>query len=168
VNLIGNGLVCLLSHPEQYAAVCAEPRLIRPAIEEILRHESPVKITPFVRVTTEPVTLGGVEIPAQQPVLFAFGAGNRDPACFAAPDRFDITRDERPHLSFGHGIHYCLGAPLARLEAEIAFTTLLAGCPDLALAVDPAELQWRHSRSLRALKRLPVTFAVPAAVRSIA
>jgi cytochrome P450 len=96
-------------------------------------------------------------------VLFAFGAGNHDPACFTDPDRLDISRAERPHLAFGHGIHYCLGAPLARLEAEIAFTTLLAGFPDLALAVDPAELAWRHSRTLRALKRLPVTFTVPAA-----
>jgi cytochrome P450 len=159
VNLIANGLVSLLQHPAQYAALCADPGLIRPAVEEFLRHDSPVKITPFVRITTAPVTLGGVEIPAQQPVLFAFGAGNRDPARFPDPDRFDITRGDSGHLTFGHGIHYCLGAPLARLEAEIAFTTLLAGCPDLALAVEPAQLEWRYSRSLRALKRLPVTFS---------
>ncbi|HEX3481119.1 MAG TPA: cytochrome P450 [Kofleriaceae bacterium] len=164
VNLIANGLVTLLQHPAQYAALCADPGLVRPAVEEFLRHESPVKITPFVRITTAPVTLGGVEIPAQQPVLFAFGAGNRDPAQFPDPDRFDIARGDG-HLAFGHGIHFCLGAPLARLEAEIAFTTLLAGCPDLALAVDPARLEWRHSRSLRALKRLPVTFSPRAAAR---
>jgi pikromycin synthase len=165
VNLIANGLVSLLQHPAQYAALCADPELIRPAVEEFLRHDSPVKITPFVRITTAPVTLGGVEIPAQQPVLFAFGAGNRDPERFPDPDRFDITRGDSGHLTFGHGIHYCLGAPLARLEAEIAFTTLLAGCPDLALAVDPAQLEWRYSRSLRALKRLPVTFSARAAVQ---
>lgn len=119
-----------------------------------------------MRITTAPVTLGGVEIPAQEPVLFAFGAGNRDPAQFPDPDRFDISRADGGHLAFGHGIHFCLGAPLARLEAEIAFTTLLAGCPDLALAVDPAQLEWRHSRSLRALKHLPVTFSARVARRA--
>jgi len=162
VNLIANGVLSLLQHPDQCAALRADPRLVRPAIEEFLRHESPVKITPFVRITTAAVTLGGVEIPAQAPVLFVFGAGNRDPAQFPDPGRFDISRAERAHLAFGHGIHYCLGAPLARLEAEVAFTTLLAGCPDLALAIDPAEVEWRHSRTLRALKHLPVTFTVPA------
>jgi cytochrome P450 len=167
VNLIANGLVTLLQQPAQYAALCADPQLIRPAVEEFLRHDSPVKITPFVRITTAPVTLGGVEIPAQQPVLFAFGAGNRDPERFPDPDRFDITRGDSGHLTFGHGIHYCLGAPLARLEAEIAFHTLLAGCPDLALAVDPAQLEWRYSRSLRGLKRLPVTFSARGAQRAV-
>jgi len=162
VNLISNGLLSLLQYPDQYAALRADPTLIRPAIEELLRYESPIKVTPFVRITTTAVTIGGVAIPAQQPVLFAFGAANRDAAQFADPDRLDISRAERGHLAFGHGVHFCLGAPLARLEAEIAFTTLLAGCPDLAL--DSAALEWRHSRVLRALKRLPVTFAVPASL----
>jgi cytochrome P450 len=161
VNLIANGLVSLLRSPDQYAALRADPVLIRPAIEEFLRYESPVKATPFVRFTTTEVTLGGVTIPAQQPVLVSFAAANRDPAHFPDPDRFDISRAERGHLAFGHGVHFCLGAPLARLEAEIAFTTLLAGCPDLALAADPGALPWRHSRVLRALKCLPVTFTVP-------
>jgi cytochrome P450 len=158
VNLIGNGLATLLRNPDQLAAVRADGRLIKPAIEEFLRYESPIKTTPFLRITTTAVTIGGVAIPAQQPVLFAFGAANRDPAHFPDPDRFDVRRADRGHLGFGHGIHFCLGAPLARLEAEIAFTTLLAGCPDLALAGDPAALEWRRSRVLRALKRLPVTF----------
>jgi cytochrome P450 len=162
VNLIANGLLSLLQNPDQYAALRADPTLIGPAIEEFLRYESPVKVTAFVRFTTAEVTLGGVVIPAQQPVLFAIAAGNRDPAHFSDPDRLDISRRERAHLAFGHGLHFCLGAPLARLEAEIAFTTLLAGCPDLALAVEPGALEWRHSRVLRALKRLPVTFTVPA------
>jgi cytochrome P450 len=166
VNLISNGLLSLLQHPDQYAALRADPALIRPAIEELLRYESPIKVTPFVRITTTAVTIGGVAIPAQQPVLFAFGAANRDAAQFADPDRLDISRAERGHLAFGHGVHFCLGAPLARLEAEVAFTTLLAACPALALAVDPGALEWRHSRVLRALKRLPVTFAVPASLRS--
>jgi cytochrome P450 len=162
VNLIANGLLSLLQNPDQYAALQADPTLIRPAIEEFLRYESPVKMTAFARVTTTEVTLGGVVIPAQQVVLFALAAGNRDPAQFSDPDRLDISRSEQAHLAFGHGLHFCLGAPLARLEAEVAFTTLLAGCPDLALAVDPGALEWRHSRVLRALKRLPVAFTVPA------
>src|SRR4051794_22275918 len=123
VNLIASGVLNLLRSPDQFAALRADPALIRPAIEELLRHESPVKITPFARFTTADVTLGGVVIPAHQTVLFAFGAGNRDPAHFPDPDRLDLSRSERAHLSFGHGIHFCLGAPLARLEAEIAFTT---------------------------------------------
>lgn len=163
-NLISNGLVSLLRNPDQYAALRADPALTRPAIEELLRYESPVKLTPFVRITTTEVTLGGVVIPAHQPVLVSFAAANRDPAQFPDPDRLDIFRAERGHLALGHGIHFCLGAPLARLEAEIAFTTLLAGCPDLALAVDPEKLQWRRSRILRGLKGLPVTFTVPASV----
>jgi pikromycin synthase len=167
VNLIGNGLATLLRSPDQLAAVRADPRLIKPAIEEFLRFESPIKTTPFLRITTTAVTIGGVAIPAWQPVLFAFGSANRDPAHFSEPDRFDVRRADRGHLGFGHGIHYCLGAPLARLEAEIAFTTLLANCPDLALAVDPAALEWRRSRVLRALKRLPVTFTATAATATL-
>jgi cytochrome P450 len=163
VNLIASGVLNLLRNPDQCAALRADPALIRPAIEELLRHESPVKITPFARFTTAEVTLGGVVIPAHQTVLFAFGAGNRDPAHFPDPDRLDLSRSERAHLSFGHGIHFCLGAPLARLEAEIAFAALLAGCPDLALAVEPAALEWRHSRVMRGLRRLPVTFTPRAA-----
>jgi cytochrome P450 len=163
-NLISNGLLSLLRNPDQYAALRADPALTRPAIEELLRYESPVKLTPFVRITTTEVTIGGVVIPAHQPVLVSFAAANRDPAQFPDPDRLDIFRAERGHLALGHGIHFCLGAPLARLEAEIAFTTLLAGCPDLALAVAPEELQWRRSRILRGLKRLPVTFTPPASV----
>jgi cytochrome P450 len=161
VNLIASGVLSLLRNPDQYAALRADPALIRPAIEEILRHESPVKITPFMRFTMTEMTLGGVVIPAHQPVLFAFGAGNRDPAHFHDPDRLNLTRNAHEHahhMAFGHGIHFCLGAPLARLEAEIAFTTLLAGCPDLAIAAGPGALEWRHSRFIRALKRLLVTF----------
>ena len=163
VHMISNGLVSLLQNPEQCAALRAHPERIRPALEELLRYEAPVKLTPLVRVTTTDVTIGGVAIPAGQPVLFALGAANRDPARFPNPDRLDLSHTERDHLSFGHGIHYCLGAPLARLEAEVAFTTLLAGCPDLALAVEPSALVWRHSRALRALKCLPVTFTPSAA-----
>lgn len=158
VHLIGNGLLTLLRNPDQYVVLRADPRLIGPAIEEFLRYEPPVKLAVALRVTTTEMTIGDVLIPAHQPVLFSFAAANRDPAHFADPDRFDILRAERGHLAFSHGIHVCLGAPLARLEAEIAFATLLAGCPDLALAADPDNLPWRCSRLLRGLKALPVTF----------
>jgi cytochrome P450 len=158
MNLIASGLLNLLRNPDQCAALRADPARIRPAIEELLRHESPVKISPFARFTTAEITLGGAVIPAHQTVLFALGAGNRDPAHFHDPDRLDLTRSERAHLAFGHGIHFCLGAPLARLEAETAFAALLAGCPDLALAVEPGALEWRHSRVMRGLRHLPVTF----------
>jgi cytochrome P450 len=164
VNLIGNGLASLLRHRDQYEALRADPSLIRPAIEELLRHEPPVKIAPFVRVATTPVTLGGVTILPGQPILFALAAANRDPARFTDPDSLDITRAERAHLAFGYGVHFCLGAPLARLEAEIAFTTLLARCPDLELAVAPDDLAWRTSRVLRGLTHLPVTFRAQAAM----
>jgi cytochrome P450 len=157
-NLIANGLCTLLEHPEQYAALRANPGLIPPAIEELLRFESPVKVAPFVRIATTDVTVAGTLIPAHQPVMFAIAAANRDPAQFRNPDRFDISRSEGEHVGFGHGVHYCIGAPLARLEAEIAFTTILGKLPDLALAVPREALAWRHSRVLRGLKHLPVTF----------
>jgi cytochrome P450 len=160
VNLIGNGLLSLLRNPDQYAALRADPALLRPAIEEFLRYEPPVKVAAALRVTTTEMTIGDVLIPAHQPVLFCFAAANRDPAHFPDPDRFDIFRAEREHLAFSHGIHVCLGAPLARLEAEVAFATVLAGCPDLALAAAPDELPWRRSRLIRGLKHLPVTFTV--------
>jgi cytochrome P450 len=158
VNLIGNGLLSLLRNPDQYAALRADPALLRPAIEELLRYEPPVKVAAALRVTTTEMTIGDVLIPAHQPVLFCFAAANRDPAHFSDPDRLDIFRPEREHLAFSHGIHVCLGAPLARLEAEVAFATVLAGLPDLALAAAPDELPWRRSRLIRGLKRLPVTF----------
>ena len=123
-----------------------------------MRHDTLVKITPFVRITTAPVTLGGVEIPAQEPVLFAFGAGNRDPAQFPDPDRFDISRTGNGHLAFGHGIHFCLGAPLARMEGHLALGTLFARFPELRLAVAPEDLHWGHGDGLvlRGLSSLPV------------
>jgi cytochrome P450 len=164
VNLIASGVLSLLRHPDQYAALRTDPALIRPAIEEFLRYETPVKLTPFVRFATTEVALGGVVIPAHHAVLFVFAGGNRDLTQFRDPDRLDLSRSERAHLAFGHGIHYCLGAPLARLEAEVAFTALLAECRNLTLAVDPGAIEWRHSRAIRGLKRLPVTFSArPAA-----
>lgn len=91
-------------------------------------------------------------------MFFALAAAHRDPARFAEPDRLDIRRPDAGHLAFGNGVHYCLGAPLARMEAEVAFPALLRHCPDLALAADPDRLAWRSSRMMRGLKRLPLTF----------
>ncbi|WP_405888086.1 cytochrome P450 [Streptomyces longwoodensis] len=159
VNLIAGGVLALLTHPDQLAALRADLDLTEQAVEEMLRYEGPLE-TPTYRFTTGPVTLGGTEIPGGgELVLVALADANRDTTRFAAPDRFDITRDARGHLAFGHGIHYCLGAPLARLEARIVVRTLLERCPDLALDVHPAALTWRQGMMIRGPQSLPVRFA---------
>jgi cytochrome P450 len=156
-SLIGNGVVALLDHPDQPAALRRHPELLPGAIEELLRFTAAVPHATF-RVTTAPVTLDGVTVPAGQQVLVAIGAANRDPALVDDPDRLDVTRRPRRHLAFGHGPHHCLGAPLARLEAEIAFRRLLGRFPDLRLAVPRGELAWSHGDGLvlRGLAALPV------------
>ncbi|CDR15210.1 cytochrome P450 family protein [Streptomyces iranensis] len=156
-NLISSGTLALLRHPEQLAALRADWSLLDGAIEEMLRYDGPVESAAF-RFTREPVEIAGTTIPAGEPVGVVLAAGSRDPRRFAEPDRFDIRRAPRGHLAFGHGVHHCLGAPLARLEAAIAFRALLERCPDLALDADPAELAWRPSLMLRGLRRLPVRF----------
>lgn len=133
VNLLGNGLRLLLTHPGELESLRREPGLMPSAIEEMLRFESPVQRGTFRR-TVEPVELGGTVIPAGERVAAIIGAANRDPAVFADPDRFDIRRQPNPHLAFGHGIHYCLGAALARDEAAVAFSKLLTRLPGLRLA----------------------------------
>ncbi|MEU8538944.1 cytochrome P450 [Streptomyces sp. NPDC048717] len=153
VNLIANGLHALLSHPSQLAAVRADDSLVPGLIEEVLRHESPFGIA-TLRYTTEPVTIQGTAIPAGEFVQIALLAANRDPEVFPDPDRFDVTRDTSGHLAFGHGIHHCLGAPLARLQAEIAFTHLLRRFPALRPAATPAA--WQDNPRHRGLLTLPV------------
>ncbi|GGL94634.1 cytochrome P450 [Streptomyces fumigatiscleroticus] len=156
VNLIANAVHLLLSHPGELAALRADPGLLEGAVEETLRHESPVPAGTY-RYTAEPVTLGGVRIPAGERVVLSIAAANRDPARFPDPDRFDIRRDPaatRAHLAFGHGVHHCLGAPLARLEAVTALRTLLDRFPRLEFDGDGAP-QWRTSL-MRGLRRLPV------------
>jgi len=155
VNLIANGVLSLLRNPDQLAALRADPALLPGAVEEFLRYESPVNQS-TLRYTTVPLTLGGVEIPAGEFVLVSLGSANRDGDRFADPDQVDITREAGGHLAFGHGIHFCLGAPLARMEGQIAIGGLLDRFPALALAVDPAELRWRNSTLLRGLESLPV------------
>jgi cytochrome P450 len=158
VNLISNGVLALLTHPEQLAALHADLSLIDTAVEEMLRYEGPVE-TPTYRFTTEPVTIGDTVIPGGgELVLVAMADANHDPARFPSPERFDISRDARGHVAFGHGIHYCLGAPLARLEARIAIRTLLDRCPDLALDIHPAAITWRPGMMIRGPRSLPVRF----------
>ncbi len=155
VNLIGNGVNALLRRPAQWRALGADPAGIPAAIEEFLRFDGPVDMA-TVRYTAEPVTLGDTEIPAGELVYVALAAANRDPARFTDPDA--LTTDGHPsgHLAFGHGIHFCVGAPLARLEAEIAFTALLRRFPDLRLAEAAGTGHWQTSTLIRGLLELPV------------
>jgi cytochrome P450 len=155
VNLIGNGTLALLRHPAQLAALRADPGLLDGAIEEMLRYDGPVRNATY-RFTREAVDIGGYRIPAQQAVVVALASGDRDDSRYPAPDTFDIRRAPQGHLAFGHGIHYCVGAPLARIEAQVAFTELLARAPELALVEEP--LAWRPSALMRGVRRLPVTF----------
>jgi cytochrome P450 len=155
VNLIGNGTLALLEHPDQMADFKDDPTLIPSAIEELLRYDSPVQWT--ARITNADVEAGGRKIPSGSMVIAAIGAANRDPSHFPDPDRLDIARADNRHVSFGFGIHFCLGAPLARVEGQIALGTLLRRMPDLAPQTG-ATLDWRESSALRGLKRLPVTF----------
>ena len=156
VNLIGNGALALLTHPEQLALLQNQPERLPAAIEELLRFDGPLQVA-TLRVATEPIDIGGVTIPAGEFVVPGLLAANRDPACIATPDALDITRTNTPHLAFGHGIHHCLGAPLARLEGRIALGSLLARFPRLRLAVPPEELTWRPGVLMHSLTALPIT-----------
>ena len=156
-SLIGNGTAALLAHPEQRDAIVADPALIPHAIEEILRWDAPVPHSTF-RYTTRDVALGGTVIPAFAQVIISLAAANRDPARYDNPDILDIARADTSHLAFGHGIHHCLGARLARLEGLIAFTTLHGRFPTMRLAVPRSALHWDHGDGLvlRGLSELPV------------
>ncbi|MFD7013745.1 cytochrome P450 [Streptomyces sp. NPDC059928] len=155
VNLISNGVRVLLGHPDQLAALRADFTLIDAAIEELLRYEGPVETATY-RFAREPVLVGDALIPAGAPVLVALASAGRDPDRYPDPDRFDIRRAPQGHLAFGHGIHFCLGAPLARLEGAIALRTLLERTPDLQLAAEPAQLEWLPGMLIRGVRHLPV------------
>ncbi|MGW1758315.1 cytochrome P450 family protein [Streptomyces mirabilis] len=157
VQLIGNAILGLLTHPDQLAALRANPERFPNAVEEFARHEGPALLA-IRRFPVEDVTIGAVTVPAGETVLLSLAAANRDPARFPDPERLDLGRDASGHLALGRGIHYCVGAPLARLETEIAVTALLERLPDLALDTDPAELRWRPSLRARGLLALPVTY----------
>ena len=154
VNLIGNGLLALLQHPDQLRALLDNPALIQTAVEELLRYDGPVQRTG--RMATADVEIGGKQIPKGSVVVAAIGAANRDPAQFPDPERLDIARRDNRHIAFGFGIHFCLGAPLARIEGQVAIGTLLRRMPALELVSGTPE--WRESSVLRGLKTLPVTF----------
>jgi cytochrome P450 len=156
-SLIGNGTVALLRHPDQRDALVADPGLVPRAIEECLRWDAPVPHSTF-RYTTEEVRIGAVVIPAFAQVIVSLAAANRDPGRYADAETFDIHRTDGSHLAFGHGIHFCLGAPLARMEARIALTALHTRFPAMRLAVAPTELHWDHGDGLvlRGLTELPV------------
>ena len=149
--------MALLDHPDQLQALLADLGRLPAAIDELIRFTAPVPHATF-RMTAEPVTIDGVEIPAHEQVLVCLGSANRDPARFPAPDVLDIGRSDGPNLGFGHGAHYCLGAPLARLEARVAFETLLGRHTGLQLAVDRDALAWAHGDGLvlRGLVSLPI------------
>ncbi|MBO1286875.1 cytochrome P450 [Streptomyces albidoflavus] len=162
VNLIGNGTYALLRNPAerarlQRALAEGDEALLDTGIEELLRYDGPVEMATW-RYATEPLRIGGADIAAGDPVLVVLAAADRDPERFDGPDRLDLARTDNQHLGYGHGIHYCIGAPLARLEGKAALATLLTRLPDLRLGTEPEELRWRGGLIMRGLRTLPVEF----------
>ncbi|MGQ0842319.1 cytochrome P450 family protein [Actinokineospora sp.] len=157
VNLIGNGMLALLRHPEQLALLRERPDLLPSAVEELMRYDGPIeRATP--RFTVEDVEIAGVTIPKGNTVFVVIGAANHDLDYFDDPTRLDITRTNNQHLAFGGGIHFCLGAPLARVEGQVAFGTLVSRFPAIKLVGEPAELRWvgRGANIIRGVETLPV------------
>jgi cytochrome P450 len=152
-NLIGNGMLALFRHPDQWQRLCRQPELVRTAVEELLRYESPAQATS--RVALQELEIDGHRVQPYQMVMCIIGAANRDPEVFAEPDRLDIGREPNPHLAFGDGIHFCLGAPLARAEAQVALAALARRFPHLRPREEQAD--WGPNYILRGLKRLPVS-----------
>jgi cytochrome P450 len=155
VHLIGNAVLALLTHPDQLAALRADPAAMPAAVEELARYDGPAPLA-IRRFPRQDVTIGGVTIPAGETVLLSLASAHRDPARYPDPARVDPRRDAAGHLALGHGIHYCLGAPLARAETEIALRVLIDRFPALALDAEPAQLRWRPSMRVRGLISLPV------------
>jgi cytochrome P450 len=153
VNVIGNGMLALLKHPDQLQVLCAHPKLIQSAVEEMMRYDTPLQL--FRRWVREDLEYKGWKFRKGMELALVFGAANRDPSRFANPNNFDITREDNPHISFGNGVHYCLGAPLARLELQLAIATLLRRMPNLQLDGMP---EYRSTYVIRGLKALNVTF----------
>ncbi|MGK7875909.1 MAG: cytochrome P450 [Xenococcaceae cyanobacterium] len=154
VNLIANGILALLRHPAEKERLKQQPQIIESAVEELLRYDSPVQFV--VRIATEEISLGNKTIQAGDRVQLCLGAANRDPMQFDAPDQLNLTRKENSHLAFSDGIHYCLGAPLARIEGQIAINALVQSLPNLKLGSEP--LTWHKNVAFRSLKELPLTF----------
>jgi cytochrome P450 len=158
VNVTGNGWWALLRNPDQLARVRADLSLVPRAVEELMRYDTPLQM--FERWVLEDADVHGVTVPKGSELGLLFGSANRDPAVFARPDALDVAREPNPHLSFGAGVHFCLGAPLARLELEVSFSTLLRRLPGMEPAAEPT---WRPAYIIRGLERLDVTFPTPAA-----
>jgi len=154
-NLIGNGLLALARNPDQYQRLRRDPALIPSAIEEMLRYDSPVQM--LLRFAQRDTEVGGTRIEAGAVVAVIFGAANRDPASFSEPERFDVAREPNDHLAFGDGIHFCIGAPLARLEARIAFEAMVERFGTIALAEPSVPLSYRGSFVTRGLRELPLS-----------
>ena len=159
-NQINLSLLLLFDHPDQIATLRADPGLIPGAVEELLRYARLGGLAP-ARVTTEEVELGGVTIPAGEQVIPLFATANRDPSVFTDPDRFDVTRDAASHLSFGAGVHHCLGAQLARVELQEAFRGLIGRLPGLRLAVPASELEFKPGMAIHSLRELPILWGEP-------
>jgi len=157
VNLIGNGMLALLTHPDQMSKLRDDPILVSSAIEEMLRFDSPVEMA-TERYTLESVQYSGTTIPAGSRIYVVIASANRDEQQFERANDFDITRTSNRHLSFGMGSHYCLGAPLARMEGQIAITALLRRLPNLRLRIPADEIKWKSGLVLRGVKSLPVKF----------
>ena len=157
VNLIASGTLALLEHPDQLERLRCDPTIVKSATEELLRYASPVE-TATERYAREDVILYGVTIPKGELVLAVLASANRDEAQFVYPERLDLTRTPNRHLAFGQGLHFCLGAPLARLEGQIAILTLLTRLPELQLGIAPEKLRWRPTFVVRGLELLPVDF----------
>jgi cytochrome P450 len=155
VNLIGNGVLALARHPDQRARLATEPDLTPGAVEELIRFAGPVE-TATMRWAYDDVEIGGTTIPRGNPVIPVLYAANRDPERFEDPDRLDVGRSPNPHIGFGFGIHHCLGAPLARLEATIAFRTLYDRYPELDVTITDDEIEWPDGFFLRGPTTLPV------------
>lgn len=157
LNLISNGMHALLSHPDQLELLKNNPKLIHSAIEEMLRYNSPL-FASTMRLAAEDITIKGITIKKGEGALALFSSANQDEAVFNDSLRFDITRENNKHLAFGHGIHFCMGAALARLECEIAINTILNRLPNLRFDKEAKVLKWRPSNIIRGLHKFPVVF----------
>jgi cytochrome P450 len=155
VNLIGNGTLALLRHPDQMERLRLRPELAVSGVEELLRYDGPLE-TATERYAREDVAIGGATIPRGALTYAVIASANRDERQFSAPEALDLTREPNRHLAFGFGIHFCLGAPLARLEGQIAIRALVERLPSLRLGAAPENLRWRRGLVLRGLRALPV------------
>jgi cytochrome P450 len=155
MHTLTNSVFSLLTHPEELAKLRADMSLIHGAVDELMRFDGGVGVATF-RFTKEEIPLGDVTIPAGEILALSVGSAHRDANRYPDPNRLDITRKPTGILGFGHGTHYCIGAPLARIQAEVALTKLLTRYPDIALAADPETLKWEDNTLLRGLIELPV------------